>query len=567
MSKIRLYTVARMFEIGALLTLTSFGVLAGQGPAKSAIKQSRTAGISTPASNQVPDVSGSSGAPAAGTPCTVTLFNNYEFNSYSAQYFTYTPSCPGPWSKVVFNGSFNVTEGIQFDRTASIQVGDVNIYFGTTEEPSPTSAPAWKVQRDLTDYSALFTAAQSGEVDLFNIVDSTYTGIIYGTATLSFYPVASGGQAPTVADAVYPLPDSSGGPFILPSSTSALSTTFTLPTNIEQAYLDVVAQGQQGDEFWYTCVPSDLTGELESCGGTAFRETEITIDGQPAGVAPVFPWIFTGGIDPYLWIPIPGVQTLDFVPYRVNLTPFAGLLSNGQPHTVALSVFNNNNYFQAVANLLVYEDHGSTQVTGGVMTNTIAPPSPVIDNNISTDSSGNVTGTVYTNSSRPTVLEGYVNTSHGQVVTLVTNVIHFVNSQTFNINASGFPYTQDITQNTTVSSVTSTTQPSGTTITYANFFFPLTVDITLDTTSEGYSQATTISQSYQSSLQSGSQSSATLNSVSTTDTLQFDSNFNLLGNSGQASSETLANSVNGVCTGTTVTAANNAFTGKKSGCQ
>ena len=55
-----------------------------------------------------------------------------------------------------------------------------------------------------------------------------------------------------------------------------------------------------------------------------FREAEVSIDGTPAGVAPVYPWIFTGGIDPFLWQPIPGVHTLNFEPYRVDLTPFAG---------------------------------------------------------------------------------------------------------------------------------------------------------------------------------------------------------------------------------------------------
>ena len=29
--------------------------------------------------------------------------------------------------------------------------------------------------------------------------------------------------------------------------------------------------------------------------------------------------IYTGGIDPYLWIPIPGVRTLNFKPHRVDL--------------------------------------------------------------------------------------------------------------------------------------------------------------------------------------------------------------------------------------------------------
>jgi hypothetical protein len=44
------------------------------------------------------------------------------------------------------------------------------------------------VERDETDYSALFESAQSGQVILGNIVNSTYTGVISGSATLEFYP-------------------------------------------------------------------------------------------------------------------------------------------------------------------------------------------------------------------------------------------------------------------------------------------------------------------------------------------------------------------------------------------
>src|SRR5437879_2848757 len=76
-------------------------------------------------------------------------------------------------------------------------------------------------------------------------------------------------------------------PAFLFKPTDQLATTFTLPQNVERAYLDVIAQSQSNDEFWYTCVPNDVTGELQSCGATAFRETEVTVDGQPAGVAPV----------------------------------------------------------------------------------------------------------------------------------------------------------------------------------------------------------------------------------------------------------------------------------------
>jgi hypothetical protein len=70
---------------------------------------------------------------------------------------------------------------------------------------------------------------------------------------------------------------------------------------------------------------------------------EITIDGQPAGIAPVSPWVYTGFL-PDQWRPIPAVQTLDFVPYRVT-TLFAGQLNDGNPHTIALSVFNDDSYF------------------------------------------------------------------------------------------------------------------------------------------------------------------------------------------------------------------------------
>ena len=142
-----------------------------------------------------------------------------------------------------------------------------------------------------------------------------------------------------------------------------------MPTNIERVYLDVIAQSQSNDEFWYFCVPNDQTSNLESCGNTAFRETEVWIDGQPAGVAPVYPWIYTGGIDPYLWEPIPGVQTLDFKPYRVDLTPFAGVLSDGNAHTVARQRLQRQQLLSWPPPICwSIEDHGAKTVTGGLLT-------------------------------------------------------------------------------------------------------------------------------------------------------------------------------------------------------
>jgi hypothetical protein len=475
------------------------------------------------------------------TPCVVQLFSGASFYDFNVENYSFTPpaDCPGPWAKVVLESDINLNAGIQYDRTANFWLGPVNIYFGTTAEPSPNLGPSWHIESDLTDYSSIFYTAQSGQAVIGNTLCCGLTSTIYASASIEFYPLESGQGAPSSANVVLPLSAGpSGGTVTLGSTSSTLSGTFTMPTNIESAYLDVYAQGQSGDEFWYTCVPSDVASELQSCSNTGFRETEVTIDGQPAGVAPVFPWIFTGGIDPFLWFPIPGVQTLNFTPYRVNLTPFAGLLSNGQPHTVSLSVYNANNYFSATASLLLYEDSGSTQTSGAVTSNTLTTPSPVVTEKLNVQPTF-INGTVTVSSRHIFGITGYVNTSKGKVTTTVSQDVLFSNNQYFNITAS--KYLQDINQATTVSSTTTVSQKGVPNIvSYQGYSFPLVVDIGLVYLSNGnVNQTTNAQQTYQlntSTKQGGSvtYTSNLQNSAQHTDTLEFDSSFNLLGNTGQS---------------------------------
>jgi len=495
------------------------------------------------------------------TPCTVTLFSDFTFdNNYNLNPFSYTPpaDCPGPWAKVVLEVDVSVTAGVQFDRTGNIWLGGANIYFGTTAEPGSTLAPSWHVENDLTDYSPLFTIAQQGSIYLGNTVDSTYTGIQSVTATVELYPLAKGQTAPVTAGVVLPLSSGpTGGTVTLNTGTDTLSGTFSLPTNIENAYLDVYSQGQIGDEFWYSCVPNDVSTELESCGNTAFRETEISIDGQPAGVAPISPWIFTGGWgDPWLWFPIPGVQTLNFAPYRVDLTPFAAQLSNGQQHTVSLSVFNANGYFSDTANLLLYLDSGSAVVTGGLTKNTLtAQPNPVVTENVKAGNS--VTGHVHVGSVRNYTLSGYVNTSHGKVTTSISNNVNFSNGQSFIINNN--EYVQNITQTSSASSTTTvSTAGKPSVVTTKSFQFPLTLDFSQAVTSSGgVNQTTTVWQTYdlqQTSKQSGvlTYTSLLTNAANHQDTLEFDSSFNLIGNTNQSATQLFNNTdstgTNQVCT-------------------
>jgi len=413
----------------------------------------------------------------ATTPCVVPLFSGAQFFDFNVENFTYAPpaDCPGPWAKVVLEADISLNAGIQYDRTANFWLGPVNIYFGTTAEPS-NIGPSWHIENDLTDYSSIFYTAQTGQADIGNTLCCGLTSTIYASASLEFYPLAKGEKPPLAADQVLALSaGSSGGTVGLGSTSSTLSGTFTLPANVEQAYLDVYSQSQSNDEFWYTCVSNDVAAELQNCGNTGFRETEITIDGQPAGVAPVSPWVFTGGIDPYLWFPIPGVQTLNFKPYRVNLTPFAGLLSNGSPHTVSLSVYNADSYFSATASLLLYLDAGATQVTGAITRNTLtAAPSPVVTENLNVQPT--VTkGTVDLKSNRSFTISGYVNTSHGKVTTKVAQNVNFFNNQYYDITST--LYLENISLGSSVWSTTTTSSGGETTVTSQSFNFPLVMDL------------------------------------------------------------------------------------------
>lgn len=430
-------------------------------------------------------------------PCVVPLFVNFQFAHFSdsTQSFAVTPpgNCPGPWEKVVFEADFSENGGVQFDRTASVYLANANIYFGTTPEPLSALTNTWHVERDITDYTALLTTPQQGTIVLANCTTdcappfNTLNGVFTVNADLEFYPADRGhrhhperGDQRT-PDQILPLVQSNGGgsvnlPATLSLPTDQLETTFTLPTNTERAYLDVIAQSQGNDEQWYGCFPNDLASinDVYGCGNTDFRETEVTLDGQLAGIAPVSPWVYTGFL-PDQWMPIPGVQTLDFVPYRVNLTPFASLLSNGQPHTIAMSVFNNANHFSATASLLLFLDPDSAQITGAVTKNTLTSPSPVITENL--QGTGTVTGTINVASNRKYKIAGYVNTSHGKITTSISQQQNFAGTQTIDFDTVNFTVLDQNTDvQTSLSSATTVSSDEGTLVTRDNYSFPITVD-------------------------------------------------------------------------------------------
>ena len=141
---------------------------------------------------------------------------------------------------------------------------------------------------------------------------------------------------------------------------------------------------------------------------------------------------------------------------RVDLTPFAGMLSDGDPHTVSISVYNTNSYFLATANLLLYRDKFRAETGGAVEENTLSDaPVPDVEENLTT-ANGATTGNVIVGSTRTFTIKGYVNTSRGRVETTVNSTVDFNSNQAFNVATVGVPEIQNVNQTSTVDSTTTT---------------------------------------------------------------------------------------------------------------
>lgn len=293
-------------------------------------------------------------------PITVPILLNQAYDN-AVPPITTAVTLPASRAEKVILTITGTEQGRQYDRLLLIWAGTTQIFAGVTPEPTATGI-TWKVQKDITAYLPLLHGAQNITTELDNYVTSTYTGVPVISTQLAFYPAEnSTRQARNTWD--LPSPDAIVSINAQPAMSTlqtggTLTSTVKLPHDILSVYMDLYAIGQSNDEFWWSNQPS-------------FREVEVSIDGRPAGVVWPVPYIYTGGVNPYLWRPITAIRTLDLPAYRLDLTPFAGLL--GGTHTVSIQVANNQGYWLLAGSLFLYENHGKP-TTGSITSNTLTFP-------------------------------------------------------------------------------------------------------------------------------------------------------------------------------------------------
>lgn len=147
-------------------------------------------------------VSGSSSSAA----CTVQLFSQAALQTYGqierSQYDPPTsPACAPPWASIRLDVTGSV-KGVQFDRYGAMWLGGVELLRTTTPEPSPTGI-SWGVSRDLTMYAAHFRKQHQAALAIPNVVDKTYTGVLYLSVNLTFLSATAAARSSTAEQQAY----------------------------------------------------------------------------------------------------------------------------------------------------------------------------------------------------------------------------------------------------------------------------------------------------------------------------------------------------------------------------
>ena len=403
----------------------------------------------------------------------------------------YTPP-PCTFNRVTMN--FTVTsQGRQFDRLGLMYLGDIEVFRTSTAEPTANGI-VWTYIKEMEQYKTLWATDQKIIFDLGNLIDSTYTGPFITTLTATFFTVP---DSQAMADSILPISaersaSNLGSAFSVPDQTASVS--YQLPQDVERAVISLSACGQIGEEFWYTNTFSSDVSTFESTAGTLygfspFREVQLLIDGQLAGVSWPFPVIFTGGIVPGFWRPIVGIDAFDLRQHEIDVTPWLPLLCDGASHTFEIRVAGLNDdgaghatlsetvgsYWVVTGTIFLFLGEEGSVTTGPEPTIDSPSPSIEISSVVTTNATGgNETLTYNTAVTRDISISSTIKTSTGSRPVSWTQSLLYKNFNS--LTDQGF--VQYTIQNTSGSDTSS----SG----YSNTYnYPLTVNSSFSSDAAG----------------------------------------------------------------------------------
>ncbi|KAJ6573981.1 peptide N-acetyl-beta-D-glucosaminyl asparaginase amidase A-domain-containing protein, partial [Mycena vulgaris] len=383
-------------------------------------------------------------SPKNGKSCTVTLlqhsFGDGSFNAPAV--VEYAPpthaSCGevGKWATISLNLSV-YSIGTQYDRLSAIYLSHSEIWRSSSAEPTKTGT-IWNTIKDVTHFSPLFAKTGDLMMDFSNIIapDLLLDGVFDVIISATFYAPTKSFPAAVTSDMILPLSnlnETLPNFFTITDDVGGV-TNVTLPDSAIEAYVEIFCSGNSAEEFWYLNTPDEFVLDFPASSGLIgkgpFREVQVLVDGQLAGVVWPYPVIYTGGITPSNWRPLTSYGAYDQPTYWVDITPFIPvLLDKHTQHTVTLRVVGqgitapsfNSNWFVSGS---IHVRTGSSKTTGKI-TSYSAPKVQI--STVGGSSPGNTTVWTKVVAHRELKIESELFTSEGKKSVSFSQSLHFTN--------------------------------------------------------------------------------------------------------------------------------------------
>ncbi|KAK1654294.1 peptide N-acetyl-beta-D-glucosaminyl asparaginase amidase A-domain-containing protein [Colletotrichum phormii] len=278
--------------------------------------------------------------------CKVQLMDHSFGNSFGKPFLIGDYKPPGcDFNRVIVN--FTATSaGRQLDRLALLYLGDTEVWRTSTAEPRAPPGIIWTYWKDMTPYLSLWKTPQKIIFDLPNLIDDMFTGPFNCTLTATFFKSDVETDSAPPADHIIPISSrnassNTGSAWLVPEREAVSTVKF--PRNANRAVFSVSANGQGTEEFWWSNVlQSDAAAFNATVGmapdGSPWREVQVIIDDQLAGVQWPFPVIFTGGVVPSFHRPLVGLDAYDLREHEIDISPWLPVLSDGKEHTFKIKV-------------------------------------------------------------------------------------------------------------------------------------------------------------------------------------------------------------------------------------
>ncbi|PBP17498.1 hypothetical protein BUE80_DR011722 [Diplocarpon rosae] len=321
------------------------------------------------------------------TSCTKVIIEHDFAASDGAPYVgRYSPPADCDFTSVIFNMSITSNDIIH-DRLGLISFGDIELWRTTTAMPVKTGIYSTSL-KDMTVFDSLFRVEQKVIMQLDDTYHKDFTGQFNVTVTALFYDDKDTGKT-TPADVI--LPVSSKIPAKDQSSAISLpggkaSAAVAFPRNVERAVVSILASGNGPEQFWFNKFPTEYekTVKNSTVGGyDPFREVQLLIDGELAGAVWPSQTVFTGGMNAGIWNPLTGINSYDIPNFEIDVSPWLGLLCNGNSHTFELKVFGYNpetklglveSHWWVSGSIFLWLDKEGKQTTGTAIESAVSVP-------------------------------------------------------------------------------------------------------------------------------------------------------------------------------------------------